>query len=716
MQEYAKRKTFSVHGFCFTLHWELYTFAVMLEQTQHFLRHTIQTISQDDIPQLREVIQYHRSLYYDDKPVISDSEFDQLYALLVAAEEKYHLTHEESPTQEIARLEDSQFTKAPHLHQMMSLDNTYDAEDLREFEMRIRRILREEWQERELEYMVEYKFDGLGIALRYEHGKFVRALTRGDGQIGEDITLNAREIKNIPQTIPHRETIEIRGEVVMPRSAFDELNARRLQTGEKLFANPRNAASGSLRQLDSTVTRDRDLLFFAYSCPDLEEIHKSGIQEEATYFALIQKLGSWGFSTSEQWQDVGLFFERKTAIESVITMIQEMGKKPVCPFDIDGLVIKLNDLHLWPILGMTSHHPRYAISFKFPAEYARTKIIDIEHSVGRTGTITPVAHVEPVNIMGVTVQHATLHNYDEVAKKDLRIGDQVFIHRAGEVIPEIIAPIVEMRNGSETLIMPPTHCPICDAPTHREGEKIALLCSNPACPAREMQALEWFVSKHGVDIDGFGPKQIELFLELGWVTDMASIYDLRDHRDELLQVEWYKEKSVDNLMAAIEAKRTLPIDRFLGALGIPWVGKRTAKLLAALFHKTEDILDFHLTLEELEAVKDIGPGTAGTIATYFETHKHLLERLLARVTVVFPKIVETSWALSGKTFCVTGTFDISRDEIHAMIEENGGEVRTAVSGNLDYLIAGENAGSKREKALSLGVRVLGWEEFQELLA
>ncbi|MBP6921142.1 NAD-dependent DNA ligase LigA, partial [Candidatus Gracilibacteria bacterium] len=596
----------------------------MSEQTQYFLSQTIETLGQHEISGLREVIQYHRALYYDDKPVISDSEFDQLYALLVAGEEKYNLTHEESPTQEIARLTDNQFTKASHLHQMMSLDNTYDAEDLRDFETRIRRILREEGQERQLEYMIEYKFDGLGIALLYEQGKFVRALTRGDGQIGEDITLNAREIENIPHEIPYKDTIEIRGEVVMPRSAFDALNSRRLQSGEKLFANPRNAASGSLRQLDYTITRERDLLFFAYSCPDLEEIHKTSMDEQSTYFSLIKKLGSWGFSTSEQWQKSALFFEKKDGIKSVITLIQEMGKKPVCPFDIDGLVIKINNLHLWSILGMTSHHPRYAISYKFPAEYARTKIIDIEHSVGRTGTITPVAHVEPVNIMGVTVQHATLHNYDEATKKDLRIGDQVFIHRAGEVIPEIIAPIIEARNGTEKPIIPPTHCPICDAPTHKEGDKIALLCSNPACPAREMQALEWFVSKHGVDIDGFGPKQIELFLELGWVTDMASIYDLRDHRYELLQVEGYKEKSVDNLMAAIEVKRTLPIDRFLGALGIPGVGKRTAKLLAALFHKTEDILDFQLSLEELEAVKDIGPGTAGTIAIYFETHKHLL--------------------------------------------------------------------------------------------
>lgn len=689
----------------------------MLKETTPFLAKKSEELKTQDIPLLRDIIQYHRAQYYADRPVISDGEFDQLYALLVAGEDRFHMSHDgDSPTQEIARLEDNHFTKAPHLHQMMSLDNTYDAEDLREFETRIRRILKENSAEKKLEYMVEYKFDGLGIALRYDDGKLTRALTRGDGLIGEDITINVMEITNIPKVIPHKETIEIRGEVVMPRSAFDELNIRRLQSGEKLFANPRNAASGSLRQLDPLVTRSRDLLFFAYSSPDLEEIHKGGKKEEATYFALISKLGTWGFQTSKQWQKGELFFEKKTGVESIIEMIHEIGKKPICPFDIDGLVIKLNDLHLWPILGMTSHHPRYAISFKFPAEYARTRIIDIEHSVGRTGTITPVAHVEPVNIMGVTVQHATLHNYDEAEKKDLRIGDHVFIHRAGEVIPEIIAPIIEARTGREKKIVPPALCPICESPTHREWDKIALLCSNPHCPAKEIQALYWFVSKHGVDIDGFGPKQIELFSELGWVTDMASIYDLRDHREELLQVEWYKEKSVDNLMTAIEAKRTLPIDKFLWALGIPGVGKRTAKLLAALFQNIDEILNFNFSLEVLEAVKDIWPGTAGTISIYFETHKHLLERLLDRVIVTFPKRENTGWILTGKTFCVTGTFAISRDEIHVVIEANGGEVRSSVSGNLDYLIAGENAGSKKEKAHTLGVTVLDWDGFQSLIS
>lgn len=688
----------------------------MLAETLAMLQRKPETLERGDIDVLRQMVEFHRHQYYElDTPLITDEEFDKLYALLVATEEKFQESHASSPTQKVQDLVDNHFTKAPHLHQMMSLDNTYDAEDLREFETRIRRILREAWNERELEYMIEYKFDGLGIALRYDNGQLTRALTRGDGQIGEDITLNVMEIANIPHTIAHTGTIEIRGEVVMPRSAFDDLNNRRLQSWEKLFANPRNAASGSLRQLDPTVTRERDLLFFAYSCPDLEEIHKTDKKEEGTYSALIQKLGTWWFNTSKQWQKGELFFEKKLGVESIIEMIHAMGKKPVCPFDIDGLVIKINDLHLWNILGMTSHHPRYAISFKFPAEYARTKIIEIEHSVGRTGTITPVAHVEPVNIMGVTVQHATLHNYDEVAKKDLRIWDQVFIHRAGEVIPEIIAPIIEARTGKEQIIIPPTHCPICESPTHKEWEKIALLCSNPHCPAREMQALEWFVSKHGVDIDWFWPKQIELFLELGWVTDMASIYDLRDYRDEFLLIEGYKEKSVDNLLTAIEDKRTLPIDRFIGALGIPWVGKRTAKLLAPLFHSVEDILNFNLSIETLEAVKDIGPGTAGTISTYFQTHKHLLERLLARVTVTFPKVAEASGVLIWKTFCVTGTFDISRDEIHAMVEAHGGKVRTAVSGNLDYLIAWESAGSKREKAQSLWVTIIDYAGFLSLL-
>lgn len=289
----------------FTLLWgeDCILFSIMLTETQHFLNRTLDTITQDEIPLLQSVIQYHRTQYYNDTPVITDGEFDMLYALLVATEEKFHIHDALSPTKEVARLdEDNHFTKATHLHQMMSLDNTYNAEDLRDFEVRMRRILdKENIAQNELEYVVEYKFDGLGIALLYEDGRLVRALTRGDGQIGEDITLNVREISHVPQSIPHTGTIEIRGEVVMPRSAFDELNKKRLQTGEKLFANPRNAASGSLRQLDPTVTRERDLLFFAYSCPDLEELHKNDTQEEATYFSLIQKLGTWGFQTSAQW-------------------------------------------------------------------------------------------------------------------------------------------------------------------------------------------------------------------------------------------------------------------------------------------------------------------------------------------------------------------------------------------------------------------------------
>ncbi len=684
----------------------------MLQETYKLLAKNLETLSSDDVLLLREVIAFHRHQYYElEKPLITDDEFDTLYALLVAGEEKYHMTHEDSPTQEVNRLAENHFTKAPHRHQMMSLDNTYNADDLLEFEKRIKRILDSDADSpRMIEYIVEYKFDGLGIALTYEKGRLVRALTRGDGVMGEDITLNALQINNIPKNIPFQWPLEVRGEIVMSRIAFEKLNTKRLSMGEKLFANPRNAASGSLRQLDPLITKERDLLFFAYSCPDLESWH-------GEYFSIIWELGQYGFQTSQQWQGGGLFFERKNGIQSVIDMIHDLGKKPVCPFDIDGLVIKVNNLDFWWILGMTAHHPRSAISYKFPAEYARTRIQNILHSVGRTGVITPVAQVEPVSIMGVTVKNATLHNYDEVVKKDLKIGDWVFIHRAGEVIPEIIAPIVESRDGTETDIVPPEYCPVCQSKTYKEGDKIALLCSNPQCPARESQGLEWFVSKHGVDIDGFGPRQIELFMELGWVTDIASIYDLRDHREELLLIEGYKEKSVDNLMQAIEAKRTLPIEKIIASLGIPWVGKRTAKLLAPLFHTVSDILEFQKTPEELEIIKDIGPETARSICDYFQTHTVLLQRLFERVEVIFApqKSSESSGVLSGKTFCVTGTFALSRDEIHALIEENGGEIRTSVSGNLDYLIAGDNAGSKKEKAQSLGVTVLDWVEFEKIL-
>lgn len=402
-------------------------------------------------------------------------------------------------------------------------------------------------------------------------------------------------------------------------------------------------------------------------------------------------------------------------IQAVIDMIHDLGKKPVCPFDIDGLVIKVNDIALWNTLGMTSHHPRWAISYKFPAEYARTKILGIHHSVWRTWVITPVAQVEPVNIMGVVVKNATLHNYDEVEKKDLRIWDHVFIHRAGEVIPEIIAPIIESRLGNEVVILPPTECPVCDSATHREGEKIALLCSNPHCPAREIQALEWFVSKHGVDIDGLGPKQMEYFSELGWIEDIASIYDLRDHTSELLQLEWYREKSVENLLNAIENTRTLPIEKLIASLGISGVGKRTAKLLAPLFHRVDDLLDPHFTVEELQSVKDIWPETAQSILTYFNTHQRLIQRLLERVTLIFPEQKQLSWPLVGMTFCVTGTFILSRDEIHTIIEQHGGEVRTSVSAGLSYLLAWDSAGSKREKAQSLGVIILDWDGFQKMI-
>lgn len=689
----------------------------MIQKTAQFLKKNITELTHADILELRNIIAFHRYQYYElEKPLIADDEFDKLYSLLVAGEEKFGMEHDaESPTQEVHKLEENHFTKAIHRHAMMSLDNTYNADDLLEFEKRIKRILDGDAEsQRMIEYIVEYKFDGLGIALTYEGGKLIRALTRGDGLMGEDITLNALQINNIPQYIPTQQDLEVRWEIVMSRASFEKLNEKRLSAGEKLFANPRNAASGSLRQLDPTITKERDLLFFAYSCPDLEEEHK----RVTDYFDIIEELGKYGFQTSKQWLWWGLFFQKKQGIQSVIDMIHEMGKKPVCLFDIDGLVIKVNDLELWETLGATAHHPRSAISYKFPAEYARTRIVNIFHSVGRTGVITPVAQVEPVNVMGVVVQNASLHNYDEVAKKDLKIGDWVFIHRAWEVIPEIIAPIPELRDGSESEIIPPLHCPICQSKSYREGEKIALLCSNPQCPAREMQWLEWFVSKHGVDIDGFWPKQIELFMELGWVTDAASIYDLCDHRDEFLSIEGYKEKSVDNLMKAIESKRILPIEKVIASLGIPWVGKRTAKLLAPLFHTKEDILSFSKTPEEFETIKDIGPETARSICEYFQTHRVLLQRLIERVQIIYApeKSQESSWILTGKTFCVTGTFTLSRDEIHALIEENGGEVRTSVSGNLDYLLAGDNAWSKKEKAQSLGVTLLDWEGFQEIIS
>ncbi len=750
----------------------------LIEQSNYFLQN-LSILGLADIASLQECVREHNALYYNSEaPIISDREYDILFAKLKELEEKYDVVDINSPTQSIAVLVGNQFQKGIHKHRMLSLDNTYDEADILDFDKRIKNILK---TDTDIEYCIEVKFDGLGIALTYENGKLVRALTRGNGIEWEDVTINAMQIANIPKNISPKDNIEIRGEVIMPIAAFHELNIRRQNAGEKLFANPRNAASGSLRQLDWEITKSRNLAFFAYSFPDIEEKLQSYkvtklqgnsenelFLESNTYIEYTNLLKKLWFQTSS-------YFHLAKNEKELASEIHRMTEnRPVFPYEIDGLVLKMNDLSQWQELGMTEHHPRYAIAYKFPAQYVRTKLLDIEHSTGRTGAITPVAILEPVNVTWVTVSRATLHNYDELRAKDIMIGDSVFIVRAGEVIPEVISVISEARDGSQRVIEIPTLCPSCQTPLTQDDGKVAIYCPNRAgCPAQIQGKMETFVSKHAMNIEWLGKEIIAIFLDHEFITDFTSIFHLGERRSEILKLEGFKDKKIDNILGEIEKNRNISLANLLVGLGIPQVGRKTAKLLAGhivtklhsykvttiqgenchsewsdnetknplhsnissestisdssllsewqvnkncLFH----ILT-HLQLEELQQIKDIGPVAAGSIVYYFEENEVLIRGIIDELEIELPKVItlrgeENLGKLAGKSFCVTGSFEwISRDEIHEKIEAASGEVRTSVTKNLSYLIVGSEAGSKLEKARSLGVEIIGLEELLKLL-
>lgn len=688
-------------------------------------------LKKEDILILREVIREHNRLYYqEESPIVSDMEYDQLFHALARLEADFDMMDEDSPTARLAVLTSEQFQKVRHIYPMISLDNTYSADEVRDFEERMRNILRKNLQNLgDFDYYIQPKYDGLGLALVYQYGVLVQGVTRWSGVEGEDVTLGVLEIANIPKKIDALgsiERMEIRGEVMMSRKTFDRVNAERLSEGEKLFANPRNAASGSLRQINPLITRTRNLEFFAYAIPQIEQNIDKNFNI-SSYHEMMELLEKWGFERKD------FSFKMTYGIENLIQVIERETKwylgektnnqqKNYFDFDIDGMVIKLDDMKLWDILWRTEHHPRYSIAYKFPAKQVRTKVLSIEHSVGRTGTVTPVANLEPVDVTGVIVKRATLHNYDELAKKWVREGDSVFIMRAWEVIPEIVSVIDDVRDGSENIVLPPENCPICHTILEQEEGKVAIFCPNKHCPAKIQGQLEMLVSKQAMNIDGFWEKQIELFLELWWITDFASIFSLSKYHDELLKIEGYKEKSVNNLFDAIEKARNTTLDRAFVALGIPNVGKKTAKQIVTLF---DDIFDqnwllqkiFEITEENLLNLADIGPETARAFVNFMSDNRQMVEKFFWELNFSFSQEKnKNSSILSGKSFCVTGSFDtISRDEIHSMVEQNGGEVRTSVSKNLDFLIAGEKAGSKLEKAENLGVKILTLDDFFELI-
>ena len=697
---------------------------VLLSLSRDFLTRS-HNLKKEDILPLREIIVEHNNLYYQsESPIISDTEYDELFHALARAESDYDMLDGDSPTARLAILASEQFQKVKHAYPMISLDNTYNTEEVREFEWRIQKILK--WKRStNLSYYIQPKYDGLGLAVIYKYGKFEQAVTRGSGVEGEDVTLTTFEIENIPKNIKALESIEhmeIRWEVMLSRTEFDRINKERLENWEKLFANPRNCASWSLRQLDPLVTRARRLRFFAYSIPQIEQGYDTS-WNIISYESLMDLLALWGFDRVDFTTWPYKFWW--IGIDGVVEILEEETKNRTehFDFDIDGMVLKLDDMTLWGELGRTEHHPRYAIAYKFPAKQVRTKVISIEHSVGRTGTVTPVANLEGVDVSGVIVRRATLHNYDELAKKWVREGDYVFIMRAGEVIPEIVSVISELRDGTEEVVNPPSICPICSTKLEQDEGKVAIYCPNSYCPAKIQGQFEMFVGKQGLNIDGLGIKQIELFLELGWISDFVSLFHLASHKTELLQIEGYKEKSVNNLLEAIEKARHTTLDRVFVALGIPNVGKKTGKILAEYIflekNNEESIMQVLLRLndEALETIHDIGLETATSIIEYIEKNGVLIERLLDELSIFIPERKEKMlWILLWKSFCVTGSFEyISRDQIYELIEKNGWEVRTTVTGKLDYLIVGLDAGSKKSKAESLGVKCIGIDEFYIML-
>ena len=650
---------------------------------------------------LREALEHHLYLYHVlDSPEISDSEYDSLFRELQTIEsERPDLQTENSPTARVGASPIAGFDQFRHAIPMLSLDNAFGIDELRAFDDRVHRALE---TTDEIEYFCELKFDGASLSLTYENGELVRAVTRGDGTTGEVVTHNAKTIRGIPFRFqsPVPGQIEIRGEVVMLKSVFESLNAERSATGQQLFANPRNAASGGLRQLDSRLTAARSLNFLAYGTGAVEFPLASSQSE------LLDRLKSIGFPVRSEAKAV-------TGIERVAELIEQIHtNRASLPFGIDGVVIKVNRFDLQQQLGNTSHGPRWAIAYKFPAEQAFTKLNRIFAQVGRTGTITPVADLEPINVGGVTVSRATLHNYDDLRRKDVREGDVVIVQRAGDVIPEVVGPVLDRRPYDTVIPTEPLTCPECDTPVARKAGEAALKCPNPQCPAQISAKLRHFVSRKAMDIEGLGEKLIDRFLEAGFLSDLPSIYRLHERKSELSALEKLGEQSVSNLIENIELSKTRPLDRFLFGLGIRHVGDRGALDLATDLRTLETIR--HCDYARLMEIADIGPRTAAEIEQWFEepSNQAMLDELLSLGLAPVEPEPPASDLFAGQTIVFTGKLErFSRDDAEAFVINMGGKAAGSVSKHTSILVAGPGAGSKLEKATQLGVRIMTEEEF-----
>lgn len=656
---------------------------------------------------LRREIRHNEYLYYVlDAPEITDAEYDRMMVRLRELEARYpDSIPADSPTQRVGGRASSQFTEVRHLEPLLSLGNVFSAEELRAFDERVRSGLP---AGSKVEYVMEPKIDGLACSLIYENGKLVRAATRGDGVVGENVTANVRTIRSIPLTlkVPEGEAVpellDVRGEVYMPRQAFMRLNEQRAERGESEFANPRNAAAGSLRQLDPQVTASRSLSFFAY--------YLVGEGAQPKHSESLALLARYGFKVSENYKVV-------ENIDEAIKYIGDFNElRQGLSYDTDGAVIKVNDVYQQRILGATGKDPRWATAYKYPPEQAETTLEDIDWRVGRTGVLTPTAVLTPVKLSGSVISRATLHNEDFIRAKDIRIGDRVVINKAGEIIPEVLRVVAEKRTGDEKEVEIPNVCPECGWRVERQGEEAAIRCTNPHCPALGREGLIHFVSRDAMNIDGCGPSVINALLDAGLVRDAADLYSLR--KEDLLKLERMGERSADNLLSALAESKKNELDKLLFALGIRHVGAKVARILATEFGSMEKLQQAQP--EELAQIRDIGDKIAESAVTWLNVPANidLVERLAAAgLTMTFtPPASQEDNPFFGKTLVFTGTMPtLGRAEAKTMAQDVGAKVSGSVSKKTDYVIAGAEAGSKLEKAQQLGVTVIDEAEFLRLL-
>ena len=629
--------------------------------------------------------------YVNDNPTLSDNEYDSLMDELIKLEEKYpQLKQSNSPTTKVGNEVIAAFNKVTHPTPMFSLADVFNEDEVRDFDAKVRKEVSNP------EYVCELKMDGLAVSLIYKDGKFVSAATRGNGVIGEDITHNVRTIKKLPLTLHKKVDLEVRGEIYMNKKVFNELNEKRKQENLNLFQNPRNAAAGSIRQLDSSITKERQLDIVLYHLPN------TTLKKHSETIELLKECGLPTNPNNKICKN----------IDEIMDYIHYWTKhRPELPYEIDGIVIKVNDLAMQKTLGYTVKYPKWAVAYKFPAETVITRLDDIVCTVGRTGQITPNAVLEPIKVAGSTIRRATLHNYQYISDKDLRIGDYVYLHKAGDVIPEVVGPVRERRvNELEPYVMI-DKCPICGTKLEESTSKIDLYCPNEHCPARKVNSLIHFISRGCMNIDGLGESIVEDFYNMGIIKDVTDIYKLKDKKEELIELEGFGSKSVSNLLISIENSKNNSLENLLNGLGINGIGAKTAKILAKKYETMDNLMN--ASSEELEQIKDIGSTLSNNISNYFDNPKnriliHELKDIGINMEYKGEKIIQDE-AFTNKKFVLTGTISfLSRDELKKIIEDRGGEVSGSVSKKTDVVIAGENPGSKYDKAKSLNIPI--WDE------